>query len=787
MESSYDKLSIEKFFRRPFIVHSQTWDLSTSVDITLTPWKTFFSRADIRRKIANYSYFRGDMHIRIVINGTPFLYGKLYCGYRPRIRCIDDLNTHFSGTSTDFKLCAISQLPHVVVDPNCVNAADMVLPYFYPLNYIPIKEITDDLGFIERFGKLQIVSSGTLKRANDSASGGCDLKVYGWMENVELTGPSTFYPQSDDFKSQSDDEHGKPVKLSAISNAVASAAGKLSSVPVIGNYAVATQAVASSVGNLLSAFGYSRPVVLDEDKFVKPKTNSSIAYVNGAETAEKLTLDPKQETTIDSDITGIPKQGNMLISEILEMESYMGHFTWEQTATSDTTLANIDVTPVAWFDAAPQPGDEFRRFIMSSLMYGCQPFEHWSGTIQYRFEAVCSKYHRGKLAIMWVPPDVTTISTNDINNVYTYILDLETCQSVDFTVSWMNDKPMLAVDGRPDTPYLVTGNATLPPHRSANGRIIVKVINALTAPNSQSIRINCYHKAGPDFDVYGVNGSNSTVSSASCNPRYVAQSSDVIQLAGSPDIALRDKKRLIYYGDPIISVRALLKRYYHTFTGVGTRSENNSRVVQFDAIAMAYPCFGNFNFNRLGGAFPGADNTTCGMTTSVAAYFLSAYAGYRGGTRHKIVPFSRSTNLQTLFVNRIGDTSPGGLTELVTTKARSVEPITPVVYTGLELKSDAGAAITHGGVQSVLEVEKPYYVPQKFFDTPLFGDGYLTGNSRAMASCNRGVAVMAEFSPESGVAGNDSIYGVRVFTALAEDTTGIWYLGCPPMFTYEVV
>jgi hypothetical protein len=114
----------------------------------------------------------------------------------------------------------------------------------------------------------------------------------------------------------SGDEYGKGI-ISAPASAIAKAAGMLEAIPMIAPYARATEMVATKVGQIAALFGYSRPAVISDIVLQKPSPTGNLANVDAADAVNRLTLDSKQELTIDSRTVGLDGSDQMTIDSIV--------------------------------------------------------------------------------------------------------------------------------------------------------------------------------------------------------------------------------------------------------------------------------------------------------------------------------------------------------------------------------------------------------------------------------------------------------------------------------------
>jgi hypothetical protein len=216
---------------------------------------------------------------------------------------------------------------------------------------------------------------------------------------------------------------------------------RLSSAPVIGPYARATALAASAASAIASLFGFSKPLEL-ERTIIVPKTTHDMATSAGKDDCHKLSLDPKQELTIDPRAFGLSNKDEMEIANIASTESYTSTFTWTSgnSSPAGTILWNTIVDP-GDFTLYTATSPDINRITMTASCFAVAPFQYWRGSIKYRFQVVCSALHKGRLRIVYDPEiEVTTNDptriTPEYNLGYQTVVDISETKDFEITVGW---------------------------------------------------------------------------------------------------------------------------------------------------------------------------------------------------------------------------------------------------------------------------------------------------------------------------------------------------------------
>lgn len=488
------------FLSRPIKIDDIEWDVGTRAFKTINPWRLFFTNPRVINRVANFNLLKCKLKVKVVVNGNGFYYGRAIMSYLPYA---DDDDFTVDRAFFQEDVIGASQRPHIYIDPTLSQGGELTLPFFNYFNAISVP-----LGAWTGMGELRLMTLNSLAHAN-SGTTPVTISIFAWAEEVELSMPTSaepigMTPQSG-VAGKEDDEYGKgPVSRPA--SAVAAMAGKLTNVPYIGAYARATELAANAVSGVATAFGYSRPNNISDVQHYRPAVAANIANTNVGDTAHKLSVDCKQELTVDPTTVGLMEDDEMSLKSIVTRESYLTTFPWSISRPAEDLLFEIGVTPALWRPVTSAPVTEIHT-TPSGL--AAVPFCSWQGSMEYRFQIVASNFHKGRIKIVYDPHD---FDSNEYNTNYTYIHDI--ADNKDFTVriGWGNHQPYLtlAMPGRyadgqithEDIPPFANGNANLTSGSKYNGMLRVYVVNPLVLPATGAAgltEINVFTKAGEDM------------------------------------------------------------------------------------------------------------------------------------------------------------------------------------------------------------------------------------------------------------------------------------------------
>lgn len=524
---------LSDYMSRPVLIKTINWPENTSYVDDVNPWFNYFNADPIKRKLHNYSRLRAKLHLKFVINASPFYYGSMRACYFP----LHDERANFQNPNDQLPF---SQVPGVYLEPATMTTAEMVLPFLWPGNWI---DITSDDQLL-RMGRLNFIQYANLRSANGVTSAGATIQVYAWAEEVSLMGPTTLAPlQSDEYSTKD--------TISAPATAVANVASKLTDVPVIGDFARATTIGARAVSSIAKLFGYSNPPMIDDVHGFQNKTFHAFSNVETRMPIDKLSIDPKNEVTLSSKVAGIDEPDPLAFTNLLTHESFLQGTNWNGGEAPDTTLWTAAVYP--GYNA---PLNNFYTTIPAG--YIGDMFELWRGSITYRFKFIKTRYHTGRVAIMWDPAgSPVSAGLGASTTVLTRIVDIQDEDDVEFTVPYKQATPFCKFTGTSAAWYSNGASPSISHINGVtNGILTMKVLNKITGPAaSPEIDVLVYVRMGDDF-VFAVPSTIEPTYTVN-DPAGVIQSSESVdQQAPTVDQHIAS----IATGEAVASLRPLLHR-----------------------------------------------------------------------------------------------------------------------------------------------------------------------------------------------------------------------------------
>jgi hypothetical protein len=710
-----ENMDLVKFLSRPVRIATFTWNESDAVATshTYNPWNLFFTDTRVQYKLNNFSFIQCKLKIKILINASPFYYGSMYCGYQPLPALTPSSIVSSTGTQ---QLIPYSQRPCVWLSPQHNQGAEMELPFFYYKNWLNAQSASD----MTNMGQLTFLNYTALQSANGVTGDGVSIAVYAWAEDVKLSGPSVgLATQSLEVQG---DEYGKG-PVSSVASAIASAAGYFKNIPVIGKFATATQMGASAVSSIAKLFGFTNvPVIADTQPF-RPEPFPKMASTDIGFPIEKLTLDAKNELTIDPTAIGLKAEDEMAISSLVQRDSYLCTATWASSSAVDTILFASAVCPMLQDQTAQATTLTFYQTPMAWLS---SMFLHWRGDIIFKFKVIASVYHKGRLRISFDPAGSNTeniyTDANSANVVFTEIVDLGDTNEVEMRIPFQQAYPFLLTQNYLTAPQWwstssspsFSGSPTL-----NNGVITVRVQTILTSPTaSSSVSILVHVRAADNFEL--------------ANPRDLQNSASMFQVqsAESPSVStvvgtglpnVNEQRNLVHFGERVLSLRQLLRRYTMVnLDHVGTSSNSNNLCIWQKIFTKLPPMYGfdPYGQNSAKGLVVTASNFAFNFTQPHPLNWVApAFVAYRGSTNWTF-NLDFGAPISHVRVVRTPDSIhvlPNKLNQLAATTSSSDSVI---AQTALNcLPGSSGSALVSQQTNAGLNVQLPMYTFTRFQST----------------------------------------------------------------------
>lgn len=775
-----DDLQLGQFLSRPTLIDTYTWSTAdtTGVKTTTTPWSAFLNATAIKKKIDNFAFIRGRLHVKITVNGTPFQYGALRLCYSPLLGTVSN-KIRSNLVSSLPLLVPYSQQPGFFIHPQANAGGEMVLPFFYQQNWLDLTSLAD----VTNFGTLTHVIYAPLRVAVTGGSSAVTVQTFAWMTDVELMGStSRLALQADEYQEG---------KISKPATALASIAGMLTSIPYIGPFARATEIGATAVGAMARLFGYTNVPVIENVSGFQPMNAPMLASAHIGTPVQKLTLDPKQELSIDPAPHGLESNDELALSYLKKKESYFATTSWSTSDTLNAQLFNMRVNPylpswVAVNNSVAVPVG--KRVYDIPLSYIGRMFKEWRGGLVLRIKVIATKFHKGRLKIQYDPRgDISTTAPAE-NTVYTTILDIGECDDLEVEIPYHQPIAWSTVDQTIQDNW-TPGNSLAPRLGVDNGTLSIRVLNTLVAPASGSINLLFFLRAADDFEFANPAERIGPDTTNRVPNLYALQAEDHTEIVPSyvcvgTKAVVSPERYGLNYGENIASLRTLLHRSQVLDTYSTGNFPTSTAAVLFKTLKiMPYPPGYNVDAPSVANTIVtiGTAQFSFGYMTHMP-YISSMYLAYRGGANYTLTPqadkygnigdfrVSRVTSIPLATLYRLGAYN-GSIVTAANNNQRSK-------YFNYDRYTDGfgGMAITATATNGSVTVQIPDYKKYNFsLADPV---NYYAGSSKDGTDVQ---TVLVEMLQVNGA--TDTIMGTTLQTEVcaAPDFTCLFFLCCPTL------
>lgn len=766
---------LNKFLRRPVEIYSYTWSVGGTTNDSIQPWYLYMNHASIKKKLDNYYLFKGNLKIKIVLNATPFYYGAMMVSYVP----LTQFSNPVIATAGQPNI-AYSQLPRVYLYPSVSQGASMLLPFVYHKKWLDLTVAFD----VQSMGTLHFRVLDALKSASTSTTP-INIKVYAWLEDVQISAPTVKLS----LQSGKTDEYGQGI-ISKPASAIARAAGQLSSAPIIGPYATATQMAASAVSSIAQLFGYTNvPVIADVHSF-KPDPFPAVASTDIGTSISKLTLDSKNELSIDPQICGCDFGDELLVSNLVCRESFLTSFDWATSAATNALLFNIGASPVYMGVTA---GTNQTIINGTPMWMVSRLFDYWKGDVEIRFKVICSQYHRGRLRFSWDPRGDIAGTTDSTTEVYTKIVDI--AEATDITIRI----PYMAA-----TEYLTTsrlllqrfGTSALTKQTWENGILTVRVLTELSAPvTTADIKVLVFVRGCDNLEFACPREIDNTSTLAPFTVQsgmlaYDDEEEDISCIALKPSIT-NPEVNLVYHGETVHSLRTLLRRTnflrsYINTGGTGTTLLMQVRGSEFNRYPM-YPGYDPNGINSATGLVSGTSKPYNWCNYVPITWLGQCFLANRGSIHWSVNPLNPLLNCESRLT-RAGNTEPLTVAGYVANYGgATTNNLVARLATGISSPMAGGGYITNNRTLSGVRAAFPFYSPYKF-RTSAPADAVL-GNAFDFSNADK--CDFIEFlTPKTSIAenaewNNGCVY--NMFVGAGTDFTYVFFLAVPTLYAYSSI
>jgi hypothetical protein len=608
----------DEYFDRPIVIGSFTWT-SAVTQQSMNPFTLWFNTAVITNRFQCWSNVRFDLKLRFEFSPSFFHNGLVRIWWYPLYQMIGD-TSGFATPVSQLSAAKGFQNLGVFIDAAQPGVRELVIPWKH---FRPAVDVTVASAGLNTIGLLVFSPVTALSTSNSLTVPDIVINVRAHGVNVQRFGPTRNFVQAQSAISKGFGKMGEAFK-------------SFGTIPMLAPAAKAAEAVSKGISSFADVMGWSRQI---KDTTMR-MARRSFGFAQNDEDDGTLSLSYSKaySLTADTSLASGVKEDEMSFLYIAKHWSLIGIIAMVPNDTFDTLLGTIHVHPMISYPEGST------AITPCAVGYVAAPFSYWRGSLEYEFRVVCSNQHAGQIRIVY-DGNNSAVGATLKDTARVCVLEIKPGASAKVVIG--HSRPYSWNKTRSYFRGIVADSGLSEP---ANGILRVHVFTPLLSPlTTQGISIVVSVRACDDFRVH----SNKILPNV--------RTSGALSMMGAPEEPGEDvleaqsalinniaADRMCHFGsepiddnvlyshsmgEPILSVRSLLKRFHYlgefASTAAGTNGANNK-------------VFGT------GG--PIHETAICGITTldggtvnyvglaihTPFRWFKSMYAGHRGGARYRV-------------------------------------------------------------------------------------------------------------------------------------------------------
>lgn len=479
--TALNRQDIVEFLAKPYPVATGTFTTATSpssyTTITLDSMFTGNPNYEKARRFLLTGY---TAVVRLVLNATPFQAGQVYVVHEP---AYSDITTN---TDLQRRETAVT-MPHVILDMAEQTEAILECPFIHVLPAMDRSSGTPAGGAIH-YGLY------TPLRVGSGAPTYVSYTI--WVHFKDLRFAVAYSQSGKPLMRESKKATGEKGPIEEALLATGKVTTALSRIPLISSYIQPISWAAGIAARVAGAFGWSRPAQTEAITRIRYNETDYMANCDGAEPAMPLSasLCNRIAPSVGYSDTAMDE---MAIDHIKKRWGVVERFTW-----TTSNLAEVQLTNVA---VLPRVGRVVSEYTSIGTLYRHSPvawlsgfFQYWRGSLRYRLRIAKTKFHSGRLMVVFkpgvtgaYPGSVAAPVWADAPYCYSLVVDLRQSSIVEFTV-----------------PY--SSSRVYSHHQEPMGVMAIFVVNQLVAPEvvASTIDITLEMCGGDDLEFAGVRTSS---------------------------------------------------------------------------------------------------------------------------------------------------------------------------------------------------------------------------------------------------------------------------------------
>lgn len=481
--------TVVDFLQRPQPVGEISWSSIDARGTTLLSLDfpiVLLQLVQLAQKIIGFKFFRCKKAVVTLLpNAQPFQQGIL------ALRNIPLPSQDLAFDSQLDTMTTFTGLEGCELSLSDLNDSTLDIPFVFP---VPSIDITQSP--IPVFGRFEARVLSELYGPT------LTFTVLAHFEDVEVSMPTSELPAEEliapvrkamavrmnKHVGVSEKEQQNSGTISGLLAAGGSIATMLSGIPLIGELA-STIGVGLNLGASLAAlFGFSKPTSDKPSQLVKIQIADGMQNADGVDAGHNMGLLSRNHINLSEEVFG-EKFDEMALAAIQKIPALTGQFSWGITDAPGKLLAQYNLNPVT-LGTVITNSPPLRKYAMIPLAWLSSFFNYWRGSYNFRLLIAKTRFHAGKIVIVYFNSDTNLPTVMEDANYYNYtkIIDLQTTSEILFKVPYIQTEPWKNVD-------------TSSTYSSSSGKIGIYSLTTLSRTENvrDTIDFNVFVHGGADF------------------------------------------------------------------------------------------------------------------------------------------------------------------------------------------------------------------------------------------------------------------------------------------------
>jgi hypothetical protein len=519
-----------KLAERTFLLAHYDWTPTASatnyniLDCTLDDGGTISDKSTLIQILRLYAYFRTDIRLTIVANGTAFQQGCLAITYVPSW---DDTVDPVEPSTVALGLSTITSRPCIFVEPTTSSTMELNIPYNNVRSLLSTGRI--DLAKSGNSNPLGIITVQPIQTLTvaDGTTPYVSINIfvqYPGVTGYAFTNPALLPTGPNDTTFAEPPalllEHAAGCQKCNGACKCANRGGKNVSISQAkqqgGNpFSGITDMLGldlSSLTDFLPSVVEDLPGMLagfldrpdDANPATKVRRRTAGNMMSGIGTNDSTAL--AQTPNLVAPITNFPFADFDLKAQVTR-EAVFTSVDVPSSATENEVIVTFPVDPMYTVDNYTGVGDNtYLTRYHTPLSYVTSMFTRWSGSIHYRFRAICTSFSQCRLAILWRPNTQYAFNLpggylNNASYMHSKLWDIQGPCETTFDVPFASENAWNHVTS--DINYQSGNPFAQKPYNSSNGCLSLVLVNRLVTASSSppAIHILVSVSGGEDFEL----------------------------------------------------------------------------------------------------------------------------------------------------------------------------------------------------------------------------------------------------------------------------------------------